>query len=74
MSLRPATVIEKLFTQAAPHTQFGNLPVLYWNSGVQGPTQGKGYYRALSLLSAKDPFLEMLAARICIQCFITSKR
>lgn len=74
MSLRPVTVIEKLFIQAAPHSLFGNVPVLYRNSGVQGPMQGKGHYRPLAPFSAEDSFLEKLAARICVQCFVICKK
>lgn len=32
---------------------------------MQDPIQGTGHYRPWTVLSAKDPFLEMLAARIC---------
>lgn len=59
MSPRWATVIGKLFTQAAPHSGFGNPPVLYRNSEVQGPIRGKGHYRPLTPFSAKDLSLEM---------------
>lgn len=62
------TVTEKLFTQAAPYFWSGNLPVVQ-EQQAQGFIQGKGHCRVLIPFSKKEPFLEMLTAKTCIQCF-----